>query len=65
MIAVEQKLDFDAWLAELKADFVARSGMNKEQAQAYVYDNRPDWREYYDDGFEPTDAASEDMSYWD
>jgi hypothetical protein len=65
MVAAETKLSFDAWLLELEANFVSRSGMSKEEAHSYVWDNRRDWMCFWSDDYSPADAASEDMSVWE
>ena len=64
MSSIDTEVDFDTWLAQLKARFIAKGGMTDEEAHSYVYDNRNDWREYYVDEFTAEEAADEDVTYW-
>ena len=64
MSSIDTEVDFDTWLAQLKARFIAKGGMTDEEAHSYVYDNRNDWREYYVDEFMAEEAADEDVTYW-
>ena len=64
MSSIDTEVDFDTWLAQLKARFIAKGGMTDEEVHSYVYDNRNDWRGYYVDEFTAEDAADEDMTHW-
>jgi hypothetical protein len=69
MSSIDTEVNFNTWLAQLKARFIAKGGMTDEEAHNYVYDNRNDWREYYVredyvDEFTAEDAADEDMTHW-
>ena len=69
MSSIDTEVNFNTWLAQLKARFIAKGGMTDEEAHSYVYDNRNDWREYYVredyvDEFTAEDAADEDMTHW-
>ena len=64
MSSIDTEVDFDTWLAQLKARFIAKGSMTDEEAHSYVYDNRNDWKEHYVDEFTAEDAADEDMTYW-
>ena len=65
MSSIDTEVDFETWLAQVKARIIAKSGMTADEAHNYVYDNRGDWRDYYVDEFTADDAADEDMTYWD
>jgi hypothetical protein len=55
-------MTFADFLVNLQREFETRYGMHEaSQARRYVYDNTDDWREYYDDGYTPRDAADEDQ----
>ena len=58
-----QKLTFEDWLVRLAAAFAIKAPL---EGAGYVNDcGVESWRDYYEDGFSPEDAADEDMSYWD
>lgn len=61
---IDTSVDFETWLAQAKAELIAKGGMTDSEAQSYVYDNRNDWQEYYMDEFTAEDAIAEDMTYW-
>lgn len=58
-------MSFENWLEAVRDHLVSHSAMTTDEAHAYVFDNRPDWKMYFDDSYAPADAADEDMSYWD
>lgn len=54
-------MTFPDFLLNLQKVFETRYGMHEpSQARRYVYDNTAEWREYFDDGYTPEEAAAED-----
>lgn len=56
-------MDFKDWMDDLVVCLMKDGGMGPAQAKDYAADQEA-WRGYYDDGYLPDDAVSEDMSYW-
>jgi hypothetical protein len=63
------RIDFAAWIAELKREFAANSDMDMDEAAQYVdggiFDGESCWREMYDEDLSPRDAVAEDMNCWE
>ena len=55
-----QNQTFEDWLVQLKKVLTERYGFNED-----VKLDESAWKEWYDDGYTPEDAADEDMSYAD
>ena len=57
---------FPQWLDQLADAFASLADMSKDEA-ANMIDGcgQECWREMYDEGYSPRDAAREEMSNWD
>jgi hypothetical protein len=55
-------LSFEEWLRELDAEYEKRGG-DQTGKSLVAQSGRECWRDYYDDGYSPADALSEDWSY--
>lgn len=53
---------FDKWLSDLVNHLVVMCEYTPEQAKAYVTDQPECWRDFFDDGYTPQDAAFEDAT---
>jgi hypothetical protein len=52
--------DFEFWLSELVAVFVKEYNYTQADAEKYVNGNKEEWREYYNDDYDPQATAYED-----
>lgn len=59
-----QPLEFDDWLVRLTAAFAKVIG--EDEARKYVDGaGKESWSGYWSDAYTPSDAAHEDMTYWE
>lgn len=54
--------EFAQWLDELQHIFMTGYGYSEIEAVNYVHDQPEAWRDYFDDGYTPRQAAAEDTA---
>ncbi len=58
---VIEQARWDTWRHHLGYILHSQYGWDRDKAAAYVEDAKDAWREYYDDGVSPEQAAAEDQ----
>ena len=62
-----QEISFADWLKALGEDSKKRQvNWASDEIRAGYYEGQPEtWIDLYDDGYSPSDAITEDMTYWE